>query len=251
MGLLSIAKTVPNSIGNLTVILGSVFTPHYTILYAKQKIQELITEAKFTTKIMSFILTVPIAGFIAFGRQFYTLWQPTKTPDEIMMIQIMSILTCITFLCSSQTQSLMMLNTVCNKLRLPVFINLGIGIVSVVVAIISCNISDYGIYFIAGTSSILMGLRALIFTPAYAAYILKQKMSTFFPTVIRNSVAFVIILVLYFIVGNILTITGWLSFIAICLVVGILGYVISLPLLFNKAELIKLKTKVNKKLKRG
>ena len=37
MGLLSIAKTVPNSIGNLTVILGSVFTPHYTILYAKQK----------------------------------------------------------------------------------------------------------------------------------------------------------------------------------------------------------------------
>ena len=251
MGLLSIAKTVPNSIGNLTVILGSVFTPHYTILYAKQKIQELITEAKFTTKIMSFILTVPIAGFIAFGRQFYTLWQPTKTPDEIMMIQIMSILTCITFLCSSQTQSLMMLNTVCNKLRLPVFINLGIGIVSVVVAIISCNISDYGIYFIAGTSSILMGLRALIFTPAYAAYILKQKMSTFFPPVIRNSVAFVIILVLYFIVGNILTITGWLSFIAICLVVGILGYVISLPLLFNKAELIKLKTKVNKKLKRG
>ena len=145
----------------------------------------------------------------------------------------------------------MMLNTVCNKLRLPVFINLGIGIVSVVVAIISCNISDYGIYFIAGTSSILMGLRALIFTPAYAAYILKQKMSTFFPTVIRNSVAFVITLVLYFIVGNILTITGWLSFIAICLVVGILGYVISLPLLFNKAELIKLKTKVNKKLKRG
>lgn len=37
MGLLSIAKTVPNSIGNLTVILGSVFTPHYTILYAKKK----------------------------------------------------------------------------------------------------------------------------------------------------------------------------------------------------------------------
>ncbi len=46
MGLLSIAKTVPNSIGNLTVILGSVFTPHYTILYAKKKIPELIIEGE-------------------------------------------------------------------------------------------------------------------------------------------------------------------------------------------------------------
>lgn len=95
------------------------------------------------------------------------------------MIQFMSVLTCITFLCSSQTQSLMMINTVCNKLRLPVFVNLTVGIVSVIVAIAACNLTDYGVYFVAGTSSVLMGLRALIFTPAYSAYILKQKLSIF------------------------------------------------------------------------
>ena len=78
MGMLSIAKTVPNSIGNLNVILGNVFTPHFTILYAKNKIDDLVDEAKFTSRIMSFILMVPYAGFMAFGHQFYTLWQPTK-----------------------------------------------------------------------------------------------------------------------------------------------------------------------------
>lgn len=247
MGLLSIAKTVPNSIGNLTVILGSVFTPHYTILYAKKKIPELIIEAKFSTKIVSFILSTPIAGFIAFGRQFYILWQPTKSPEEITMIQFMSVLTCITFLCSSQTQSLMMINTVCNKLRLPVFVNLTVGIVSIIVAIAACNLTDYGVYFVAGTSSVLMGLRALIFTPAYSAYILKQKLSIFFPTVIRDCVGFIIILVLFSIISNLITVTGWSSFIFICAICGILAYALSLPLLFNKAELCKLKNKLTKK----
>lgn len=239
-------KTVPNSIGNLTVILGSVFTPHYTILYAKKKIPELIIEAKFSTKIVSFILSTPIAGFIAFGRQFYILWQPTKSPEEITMIQFMSVLTCITFLCSSQTQSLMMINTVCNKLRIPVFVNLTVGIVSVIVAIAACNLTDYGVYFVAGTSSVLMGLRALIFTPAYSAYILKQKLSIFFPTVIRDCVGFIIILVLFSIISNFITVTGWGSFIFICAICGILAYALSLPLLFNKAELCKLKISLQK-----
>lgn len=167
------------------------------------------------------------------------------------MIQIMSVLTCITFLCASQTQSLMMINTVCNKLRLPVFVNLAIGIASVIIAIAACNFTDYGVYFVAGTSSVLMGLRALIFTPAYSAYILKQKLSTFFPTVVRDCVGFIIILVLFSIVSNFVTVTGWGSFLIICAICGILAYALSLPLLFNRAELGKLKNKLTKKLKRS
>lgn len=250
MGLLSIAKTVPNSIGNLTVTLGSVFTPHFTILYAKQKINELVEEAKFTTKIMSFILIVPFAGFIAFGNQFYTLWQPTKSPAEIQLIQIMSVLTCITFLCASQTQSLMMLNTVCNKLKLPVFVNLAIGVGSLAIVLIAVNTTDLGVYFIAGTSSILMGLRSLIFVPMYAAHILGRKVTTFYPTIIRGWITFAIMLVLFLIVNNIFALNSWISLLAVCIGVGIIGYIISLPLLFKKDELLKLKNKVTTKLKR-
>lgn len=251
MGLLSIAKTVPNSIGNLTVTLGSVFTPHFTILYAKQKINELVDEAKFTSKIMSFILIVPFAGFIAFGNSFYTLWQPTKGPEEIQPIQIMSVLTCITFLCASQTQSLMMLNTVCNKLKLPVFVNLSIGFASLIIVLISVNMTDYGVYFIAGTSSILMGLRSLIFTPMYAAHLLGRKKTIFYPSIARGWLTFAVIFVLYCIIDSLLPINSWVAFISVCLTVGIIGYAISLPLLFNKKELTKLKDRITKKLKRS
>ena len=199
---------------------------------------------------MFFILIVTFAGFIAFGNHFYTLWQPTKSPEEIQLIQIMSVLTCITFLCASQTQSLMMLNTVCNKLRLPVFVNLGIGIASLIIVLIAVNTTDLGVYFIAGTSSILMGLRYLFFNPIYAAHILGRKKTTFYPAIIRGWITFAVMLIVFIIASNIFTVNSWISFIAVCLCVGIIGYMLSLPLLFRKEELIRLKNKVTKKLRR-
>lgn len=251
MGLLSIAKTVPNCLGNLTVILGSVFTPRFTILYAKKKITELVSEAKFSCKIMSFILTVPLAGFIAYGYQFYTLWQPTKTHEEIVMIQIMSVLTCITFLSSSQTQSLTMLNTVCNRLKLPVFVNLSIGVASVIIVLLFTNFTNIGVYAIAGVSSILMALRALIFTPIYSAHILGCKKTVFFPTVLRGWFCFGVIVTLMSIAVQFVSVTGWLSFILLCLVSGVLAYIIALPLLFGPKEIVRLKNKIMLKLKRS
>ena len=95
-----------------------------------------------------------------------------------------------------------------------------------------------------------MGLRSLFFVPMYAAHILGRKKTTFYPAIIRGWITFAIILILFIIASNILPINGWISFIAVCLPVGIVGYVLSLPLLFRKDELIKLKNKVTKKLKR-
>ena len=109
MGLMSIAKTVPNCITILITTIANVFAPHYTILYAKNNITGLVKEVKFTSKILSFILTVPLAGFIVFGTDFYTLWQPTKTADEIRIIQIISVLACIMYLFTAHTQALTML----------------------------------------------------------------------------------------------------------------------------------------------
>lgn len=88
MGLLSIANTVPHCIDNLITTIANIFTPRFTILYAKDNTDLLVEETKFSSKIMSFLMTAPLAGFIAFGNKFYTLWQPTKSPDEITIIQI-------------------------------------------------------------------------------------------------------------------------------------------------------------------
>ena len=251
MGMLSIAKTIPHSISLLIATLANVFAPHYTILYAKNKIGELVKEIKFTSKILSFILTVPLTGFMAFGYSFFTLWQPEKTPDEIMMIQILSILTCIQYLFTAHTQCLTMLNSVCNKMKIPVLVALIVGVVSTGSVLLILNFFDtgsFGVYLIAGISSLLMSLRAILFIPIYSAHLLKQKKTTFYPPIIRGWAAFFVLIVIFSIANAVFTLNSWLSFIIVCGICGVLGYVIIIPIMFNKSEIKQLTSKIKKKL---
>lgn len=254
MGLLSIAKTVPISIGNLINTIANVFTPHYTILYAKNDIDGLVKEVKFTSKILSMILTVPMAAFIAFGGEFYTLWQPTKTAEEIQMIQILSILTCVMYLFTCHTQCLMMVYTVCNKLKAPVFVNLGIGLLSTALVLLALNfggLGDYGVYAIAGISSVLMSIRALTFMPIYTARILKRKWTTFYGSIIRACISFAVVFVFFCIVESFVIINTWIKFIIVCLVAGVIGYIMCMPLMFSRGEFGKFKSVISKKFRKG
>lgn len=253
MGLMSIAKTVPQSISVLISTLANVFAPHYTILYAKEDIKGLVKEVKFTSKIISLILTVPIAGFMAFGNEFYTLWQPSKTPEEVNVIQIISILTCLMYLFTAHTQALTMLNSVCNKMKLPVFVALLVGIVSTVSVLIILNFTDigeFGVYIIAGISSALMSLRAIVFIPIYSAWLLKQKKTTFYPTIFRGWLAFAVVFAIFLLIHSFVSINSWLSLILICVPLGLAAYAVCMPILFSKQELGTLKVKVMKKIKR-
>ena len=254
MGLMSIAKTVPQSIAILINQLSSVFAPHYTILYAKNDMKGLVEEVNFTSKIQSFIMTVPLAGFIVFGHEFYTLWQPSKTPDEINTIQIISVLTVIMYLFTAHTQALTMLNSVFNKLKVPVLVALGVGIVSTLSVILIVNFTDfsptYKAFFIAGISSLLMSLRSLIFVPIYSAYLLKQKKTVFYPAIIRSWICFVVIAVVFFVIKSFFPMNTWIKLIIGCLASGVLGYALSIFLMFSRKELKNLKGKVLKKIKK-
>ena len=252
MGILSIAKTVPMSFAGLIALLGNVFAPHYTILYAKKDIAGLVNEVKFTSKIVSFIMTVPIAGFIAFGYDFYRLWQPTKTGDELMMIQILSILTCLQYIFTAHTQCLTMLNSVCNKMKIPVFVALGVGLLSTAIVLFTINVfdlGDFGVYIIAGVSSTLMILRSVVFIPIYSAWLLGQKKTTFYPSMLRGWLAFGAVTAVFVLINSFFSIRSWFMLIAVVIVAAVFGYALSLICLFSRKEISSLFAKVMKKLK--
>lgn len=253
MGLLSISKTVPVCIGSLINTIASVFAPHYTILYSKGDIKGLVKEVSFTAKIVSLIMTTPLAGFMVYGNRFYSLWQDSLSPEQISTVQILSVLACIMFLFTSHTQCLQMLNSVCNKMKIPVLINVAVGVASVVTVVLVLlfgGLGENGVFVIAGVSSVLMSLRAFFFVPVYSAKILKVKWHTFYPSVLRGLLTFIVNYVVLYFGEKLFHIYGWSGFILLCLVMGTLGYIISLPLMFNKAELKSLTNKVFKKIKR-
>lgn len=78
MGVLSIAKTIPNTIENFLGTIANVFMPSFIDLYAKKKIRKLVKEVIFSIKVIALIMIVPMAGFIVFGKSFFTLWLNRK-----------------------------------------------------------------------------------------------------------------------------------------------------------------------------
>lgn len=242
MGLMSIAKTIPGSIAVLINTIANVFAPKYTILYAKGDIPALVENVKRTSRLQSFLLTVPIAGFIVFGKDFYHLWQPDKTPQELKIICVISILSCVMYLFTAHTQALTMLNSVCNRMRLPVLTTLGVGVFSIVGVIVCLNVfaldEAMAAYIIAGVSSCLMSIRALVFIPVYAAHLLKQRWTTFYPTMFKSILTFALLVLLFMLVHSFVSINSWFKLAAVCAGAAVMGYGLSLLLLFQKKEIM-------------
>ena len=228
MGLLSIANTIPHCIDNLITTIANIFTPRFTILYAKDNTDLLVEETKFSSKIMSFLMTAPLAGFIAFGNKFYTLWQPT-----------------------CHTRTLSSLFTVCNKLKASVLISLVSGVLTVIIVLLLIHFTPLGVYAIAGVSSVFIGLKAIVFVPLYAAHILKIKLTTYYRSIFRGWFCFAVVITMFIFINSLVHANSWISFLLLCAASGLAGYAVSVPLIFSRKELVLIKNKIKKKFKKS
>ena len=248
MGILSISKTVPTAIESLLATISGVFTPQFTILYSQGKKEELVKEIKFSIKLLSLMMTVPLAGFIIFGKSFYGLWMPYKSNEAIFQIQILSILAVLPYLLSAYIFTLSSLDTVTNKLKRPVIVYLLMAIGTLITEIIVIKNTNLGIYAIAGVSSFYWILKVIIFTPINAAYNLKIKWTTFYPPFIKAILCMIITMIFFAIMNSIVIISSWKDLILIAIILGIIGYVANYILLLNKEERSKVASIIKDKI---
>ena len=251
MGILSIAKTIPTAVETLLGTIAGVFTPQFTILYSQNKKAELIKEVKFSTKLLSLLMTVPLAGFLVFGYSFYELWMPYKTPDEIMQLQILSILTVLPYILSAYIFTFSSLDTVTNKLKRPVIVQLILAILTVLTEIIAIQTTNLGLYALAGASAFYWTLKIVVFNPINAAYNLEVKWNTFYPPFCKAIGCMLIIIAIFYIINSFVTITSWSDLIIVALISGIVGYVVNFIILLNKSEKEKMLMLIKAKLKRS
>lgn len=236
MGLISIAKTVPNTIENLLSTISNIFSPQFIIYYSKHKIRKLIEEVNLSMKILAFIMIVPISGFIVFGTDFFRLWLPTKTDEEIILIQILSILALIPYIISTSNYPLFLLDTTTNKLKRPVLATLIISIFSTITTLILLIKTNLGIYAVAGVSSIYWGIKVFFFNTINASKNLKVKWYTFYPQYLKNIGCFFIILMVFYILKRFIIINSWLFLGSIAFIFAIVGYILLFYILLNHNE---------------
>ncbi len=249
MGLLSIAKTIPTNVENLLSTMANIFSPQFVILYSKHKIKELINTVNFSTKIIALIMIVPVAGLISFGTEFFTLWLPSKTFEEINQIQILSILSLLPYIVSINNYTLFVLDITTNKLRRPVIATAIMSIASTVTTIILLVTTNLGIYAVAGVSSIYWCIKVIFFNNINAAKNLRVKWNTFFKQFLKNVCCFLIILVCYIITSSFIKVDSWWQFFELVIPAGLIGYMFVFCLLFNKSEKKLISYKIISKIK--
>nr|MBQ8253573.1 hypothetical protein [Lachnospiraceae bacterium] len=94
----------------------------------------------------------------------------------------------------------------------------------------------YGIYFIAGVSSILGIIKNMTFTPMYAAHCLELPKRTFYPTILRYLFVTALMSAVFIALGRIIPTTSWAMVVVDIFICGLLGCAINFLLLFDRKE---------------
>lgn len=250
MGILSVSKTLPNVIlsffGNLT----SVFSPQLTISYAHGDYDDIKRQLIFSMKLVGLFACIPLAIMIGFGVEFYQLWVPSS---DSYLLWGLSVVTGVGLIFSMPLEPLWNIFSVTNKVKESSLYLITNSIVNIVIVFILLNIFDDGvmrIYIIAGVSTIFTLIRSFTFLPLYGAKCVKLKMTTFYPTILKNTLSTFFVTLFAFILKKIIPITSWLLFFLLSIIIVVLAFTINILVLLNKEERRSLLDMVKNKIKR-
>lgn len=246
MGVLALAKTLPNILINLSGTFIGVFTPSLTIDYAKGNKEALRLSLKQGMKLTGVLLTIPLSLLIIYGQEFYSLWLPS---ENSLILQRLTILTCFGLIFTSGTQCLFNVFTVTNKLKINSILILLSGVVSTTIVFILLKNTNMGIYAIAGVSSVISLIRNLAYVIPYSAKYLGFKWNSFFTEVLTSALSVILIVAVGIFLKRYIEISSWISLILICSITSIIGLLINIFIVLNKKERMYLLNILKSKIK--
>jgi O-antigen/teichoic acid export membrane protein len=233
MGVLALAKTVPNFIINFIISISNVFNPQITKLYAKNTKTELINSIKNSMRFITIISTIPNAILLVLGADFFKLWVPG---EDVVKLQILSFLTIANLCITGPLQPIYQIFTITNKVKKNSIVMISYGIVSLLLTLLILETTNLGIYSVVGVSLLLSFAVSLLFHIPYGSYCLGVNWKVFYPEIGKSVLSFIMLSLVYYIIKRILPTNTWLSLFFSFFVCGAIGLVINLYLIFNKNE---------------
>ncbi|KNY26827.1 lipopolysaccharide biosynthesis protein [Pseudobacteroides cellulosolvens] len=246
MGVLSIAKTVPNVIILLNSTLANIFNPDLTKLYALKQKQELVGQIKISMKFISMTTAISNATLIAFGYEFFSLWVPTQ---DAGLIQVLSILTVVNSCITGPLQPIYSIITIANRVKTSSKVMLVYGVVNCLITLFAVKYTSLGLYAIAGVSLIGSLVVSIFFYLPFGAKCLELEWYAFFPDIGRSIIAFLVIIISGVLFNSLVNITSWMQLVFYgCTSAGI-GSLINIFVVLDKKERVFFKNIVINKLK--
>ena len=237
-GYIGTATTIVLAVNTLYETISAVFTPSLTISYAKENKEELTSDLKSAMKLTGFFANIPLCFILGFGMSFYYLWLPSQR-DIIHVYYFLTVLIMMGALVGGAISPLFNVYTIVNKLKWNSLVTLIMGLMNAAVVFLLLKIPAlhaYGIYFVAGVSSVLGIIKNMTFTPMYAAHCLNLPKKIFYPTILRYLAVTAFMSVVFIILGKLIPTGNWGMIVVDIFVCGIVGSLINFLFLFEKKE---------------
>lgn len=219
MGLFSLSKVVPNFMELLIGVVTTVFVPKLVILFGRNDKNGLLREIRFSMKILSIVVVIPICLLFVFGDIFMQIWVPGQNIELLHKLSNMALFRIFAY---GIVATIYPVYTVVNKLKIPALVWLVVGIIEVITIIFVFKHTSLGIFSIPIVSMSTAFLRNFLFTPYYAAKCLDIKKNTFFINLLKNILITVFLLGILYLIRPLVCayIQSFLPFMVFCILMG-------------------------------
>lgn len=230
MGILSVAKSMPGVVSSFGATISGVFFSAMAIDYAKGDMSVLIKTVKQSTRLCGYVVTIPLAFLLAYGKEFYSLWQPTLDSNKL---HILSILTVAGLIFYAGVNSVGSLFTITLHVKERSIVTLLTGVVSLLVTLIMVKFTNLGVYAIAGVSSVVNTISMIAYVVPYGAKYLGQKKTLFLPVIMRSLLSTSALFAVGFLLKCFIPSNTWFTLILSAFVFSVMSLIVNYILMLD------------------
>ena len=234
-GNLSIIKTMPILISGVITAINAVFMPRIATRHGQNDKKALIHEVNMSQRMMGVFTTTIVMLIILFGKEFFTLWVPGNDSQLLMELSALDV---SRMLVIGVVWPVSNLSIVMDKIKIPSILVIVSGLLNVVSMYILIKFVGIGIYAIPITTLVLSVLFYGLFTPLYAAKLMKVKWNTYMLPVLEMIISVLVICSIITPLKELFKIHSWLQFFFYGGICGVIAIIVCLFVYFKPKQLL-------------
>ncbi len=200
-----------NLLWNITGLITSVLSPMYYTYFAREMFSSIHRLSIVTVKCIGLVMALPIALICIFSPQLLTIWvgEEFSHLSTIIWILLIPLTMIIGF------RPLVLCYTAYNQVRIPAYATIFFGLLNLVLAIVLSETFSLGLYGIAIAFILALWLRFVVFVPWYTGKVQGVSSFLFYRSILPGSIAFIILIIIGFILVSLLAIPASIMIIAL------------------------------------
>jgi len=164
-----------NLLRSIAGVMSDVFAPSVLVLYARNDIDGLVAYMRRSMKCVGLMIALPIGGICGLGEPLLRTWLGPGFADLAWLLTLMTIHLSVNL----AVLPLFCIQTATKHVRLPGLVTVAMGVANLGLALLLAGPVGWGMYGVAAAGAIVLTSKNLLFTPVYAARLLKRRPLSF------------------------------------------------------------------------